>query len=118
MRVHKIPDLRSSYFPEGMAQGHFFAQSVLNKHAFNYNVLYGLHRGGQMKFKIQTHRNPKPEARSISSAVCNNAQQYSSATLASLPYHYRKLQFGARLKNITISDFYFTFLHMRQSEIA
>jgi len=38
-------------------------------------------------------------------AVCVVAQQYSSATLLSLHYHYRKEKFGAILKTATISIF-------------
>jgi hypothetical protein len=36
-------------------------------------------------------------------AACVIAQQYSSATFVSLCAHYRKGQFGARLKNFIIS---------------
>jgi hypothetical protein len=51
-------------------------------------------------------------------AAYNNAQQYSSATFTSLPYQYRKIKFGARLKNVTISISFITFLNTRKSEIA
>jgi hypothetical protein len=60
-----------------------------------------------MKFKLPTHRNRKPTPRGKNAAaVSNNAQQYSSATFTSLPYQYRKVKFGARLKKVTISIFF------------
>jgi hypothetical protein len=72
-----------------------------------------------MKFKLPTHRNRNPTARSKNAAtVSNNAQQYSSATFTSLFYQNRKVKFGARLKNFTISIFFFTFINMRKPEIA
>lgn len=86
---------------------------------YTRSQLYGLHRAAQMKFKLPTHRNRNPTARSKNAAAdSNNAQQYSSATFTSLPCQNRKVKFGARLKNNTISIFIFTFLNTRKSEIA
>jgi Na+(H+)/acetate symporter ActP len=69
-----------------------------------------------MKAKLPTHWNLI--ARSMNApSVCVIAQQYTSATFISLRFHSRKVKFGARFKNITISNFYF-FKNMPKSEIA
>jgi hypothetical protein len=42
-------------------------------------------------------------------AACVPAQQYSSANFVTLRFHTRKEIFGASLKNITISIFFYFF---------
>jgi hypothetical protein len=48
-------------------------------------------------------------------SACVIAQQYSSATFVSLPFHYRKENFSARFKKICI---FFICLNLRKSETA
>jgi hypothetical protein len=91
---YTLPDLRSSYVPEGPA--HFGTEYTCGKlHVYVQGSLNWNTKWNTLECDRPQHGHP---------ASCIIAQHYSSATFVSLHFRSRKEEL-ARLKNVSISFF-------------